>query len=56
MKEKVATQEALGEAYGEIAQESKTIDAEIDKAIGRAGVGKAGEELAALKAKLGLAE
>ncbi|TVT39524.1 PspA/IM30 family protein [Hymenobacter setariae] len=56
MKEKVAAQEALGEAYGEIAQESKSIDAEIDKAIGRAGVGKAGEELAALKAKLGLAE
>jgi phage shock protein A len=54
MKEKVAAQEALGEAYGEIAQEGKSIDAEIDKAIGRAGVGKAGEELAALKAKLGL--
>jgi phage shock protein A len=56
MKEKVAAQEALGEAYGEIAQESKSIDAEIDKAIGRTGVGKAGEDLAALKAKLGLAE
>jgi len=56
MKEKVAAQEALGEAYGEIAQESKSIDAEIDKAIGRAGAGKAGEDLAALKAKLGLTE
>ena len=56
MKEKVAVQEALGEAYGEIAQESKSIDAEIDKAIGKAGAGKAGEDLAALKAKLGLAE
>ena len=56
MKEKVAAQEALGEAYGEIAQESKSIDAEIDKAIGRTGAGKAAEELAALKAKLGLAE
>ncbi len=56
MKEKVAAQEALGEAYGEIAQESKSIDAEIDKAIGRAGAAKAGEELAALKARLGLAE
>jgi phage shock protein A len=42
MKEKVAAQEALGEAYGEIAQEGKSIDAEIDKAIGRAGAGKAG--------------
>jgi phage shock protein A len=56
MKDKVAAQEALGEAYGEIAQESKSIDAEIDKAIGRAGAGKAGEDLAALKAKLGLTE
>jgi len=56
MKEKVAAQEALGEAYGEIAQESKSIDDEIDKAIGRTGAGKAGEDLAALKAKLGLAE
>jgi len=56
MKEKVAAQEALGEAYGEIAQEGKSIDAEIDKAIGRAGAGKAGEDLAALKAKLGLTE
>ena len=56
MKEKVAVQEALGEAYGEIAQESKSIDAEIDKAIGKAGAGQAGEDLAALKAKLGLAE
>lgn len=56
MKEKVAVQEALGEAYGEIAQESKSIDAEIDKAIGKAGAGKAAEDLQALKAKLGLAE
>jgi phage shock protein A len=56
MKEKVAAQEALGEAYGEIAQAGKSIDAEIDKAIGRAGAGKAGEDLAALKAKLGLTE
>jgi phage shock protein A len=56
MKEKVAAQEALGEAYGEIAQESKSMDAEIDKAIGRTGAGKAGEDLAALKAKLGLTE
>jgi len=56
MKEKVAVQEALAESYGEIVQESKSIDDEINKAIGKAGVGKAGEELAALKAKLGLAE
>lgn len=54
MKEKVAVQEALAESYGEIAQESKSIDAEIDKAIGKAGLGKAAEDLQALKAKLGL--
>jgi phage shock protein A len=54
MKEKVAVQEALAESYGEIAQESKSIDDEIDKAIGKAGVGKAAEDLQALKAKLGL--
>jgi phage shock protein A len=54
MKEKVAVQEALAESYGEIAQESKSIDAEIDKAIGKAGVGKGAEDLQALKAKLGL--
>jgi phage shock protein A len=54
MKEKVAVQEALGEAYGEIAQQSRSIDAEIDKAIGRPGEAKASEELTALKAKLGL--
>lgn len=56
MKEKVAVQEALAESYGEIAQESRSIDDEIDKAVGRAGVGKAGEDLAALKARLGLAD
>jgi phage shock protein A len=56
MKEKVAVQEALAESYGEIAQESKSIDVEIDKAIGKAGAGQAAEDLHALKAKLGLAE
>jgi phage shock protein A len=56
MKEKVAVQEALAESYGEIAQESKSIDDEINKAIGKAGAGQASEDLQALKAKLGLAE
>lgn len=56
MKEKVAVQEALAESYGEIAQESKSIDDEINKAIGKAGVGQASEDLQALKARLGLAE
>jgi phage shock protein A len=56
MKEKVAVQEALAESYGEIAQESKSIDDEINKAIGKAGAGQASEDLQAMKAKLGLGE
>ena len=56
MKEKVAVQEALAESYGEIAQAGKSVDAEIDKALGTAGAGKASEDLKALKAKLGYSE
>jgi phage shock protein A len=54
MKEKVATEEALAESYGQIAQESRTLDQEIDKALLATGTGQASEELKALKAKLGL--
>ena len=51
MKDKVQQEEALSEAYGDIANESKTLDDEIDKAIG--GVeGKTSDSLAALKAKM----
>ncbi|UOQ97288.1 PspA/IM30 family protein [Hymenobacter sp. 5317J-9] len=53
MKEKVAVQEALAESYGEIAQAGKSLDAEIDKALGTAGATKASADLQALKAKLG---
>ena len=56
MKEKIAVQEALAESYGEIAQAGKSIDAEIDKALGTTGAGKASEDLKALKAKLGYSE
>ncbi|MDO7875486.1 PspA/IM30 family protein [Hymenobacter sp. ASUV-10] len=55
MKEKVAVQEALAESYGQIAQESKSVDAEIDKALGSTGTTKAAADLQALKSKLGLA-
>ncbi|GAA4383310.1 PspA/IM30 family protein [Hymenobacter koreensis] len=55
MKEKVAVEEALAESYGEIAQESKSIDQEIDKALGQNAGGKASADLQALKQKLGLA-
>lgn len=55
MKDKVAAEEALAESYGQIAQESKTIDQEIEKALGKDGTGQASADLQALKAKLGLA-
>ncbi|MEX1003363.1 MAG: PspA/IM30 family protein [Crocinitomicaceae bacterium] len=55
MKEKVAQDEALAESYGEIADEGKSIDEEIDAAIdsGSAEV-KASDSLAALKEKMGM--
>lgn len=53
MKEKVAQQEALAEAYGDIANESKSVDDEIDKALDHEG-GKAADDLSKLKAKLGM--
>lgn len=55
MKEKVAQDEALAESYGEIANESKSVDDEIDKALaGGTAEAKASDDLAALKAKLGM--
>lgn len=54
MKEKVATEEALAESYGQIAQENRSIDQEIDKALGSTQAGQASQDLKALKAKLGL--
>ncbi len=53
MKEKVTQQEALAEAYGDIAGESKSLDDEIDSALDGQSV-KATDDLAAMKAKLGL--
>jgi phage shock protein A len=54
MKEKVAEEEALADAYGEIANESKSIDDEIDKALGDTAKAEASESLEALKKKLGV--
>lgn len=55
MKDKVAQDEALAESYGEIANESKSIDDEIDKALeGGVNEAKASDSLAALKNKLGM--
>ncbi len=52
MKEKVSEEEALSEAYGDIANESKSVDDEIDKALGNPNESSAEDALAALKAKL----
>lgn len=50
MKEKVEKQEALAEAYGDIADENKSVDEELDSALGSSG----NDALADLKAKMGL--
>ncbi len=54
MQEKIANEEALAEAYGNIAKESKSIDDEIDRAIGDEKKSKATESLARLKEKMGM--
>lgn len=54
MKEKVEQQEALAEAYGEMANETKSLDEEIDKVIGDSNEPKASAALNELKNKLGL--
>ncbi|WP_430936891.1 PspA/IM30 family protein [Saccharicrinis sp. 156] len=51
MKEKVAQQEAMSEAYGEIALDSRSIDDEIDDVLSENSV-KASSSLEELKAKL----
>ena len=51
MKDKVAQQEALSEAYGDIADESRSLDEEIDQAIDKTD---GSESLKALKDKLGM--
>ncbi|MCH2223502.1 MAG: PspA/IM30 family protein [Crocinitomicaceae bacterium] len=56
MKDKVAEEEALAESYGDIANESRSLDDEIEDAIGDTNKLAANEELAKLKAKLGIIE
>ena len=52
LKDKVAQEEALAESYGQIANESKSVDQEIDKALGDIGRSNAKDALAALKEKI----
>ena len=54
MKEKVSQEEALAESYGEMANESKSLDDDIDADIGDSNETKAAIDLEALKAKMGL--
>ncbi len=55
MKDKVEEEEALAESYGDIANESRSLDEEIDAAIESGSAEeKASDDLAALKAKLGM--
>jgi len=51
MKEKVEKEEALAEAYGEMAEENVSLDNEIEKALGGENV-EVQSELEKLKAKL----
>ena len=53
MKEKVHQEEALAEAYGDIANSSKSIDDELDKAAEYRNA-NADDDLAKLKEQLGL--
>lgn len=54
MKEKVEQDEALAEAYGDISNESKSLDDEIDKVLEDEPKLAAADSLAALKAKMNL--
>lgn len=53
MKEKVEEEEALAQAYGEIANETKSVDDEINKAIGSEN-SKVNNDLDEIKRKLGM--
>ncbi len=55
MKEKVAQEEALAEAYGDIANNSKSVDDEINKAINVSQT-KATSELEKLKEQMGIGD
>ena len=54
MKEKVSEEEALSQAYGEMADSGRSIDDEIDKALVSSSPSKAADSLAELKSKMGI--
>lgn len=52
MKEKVSENEALSEAYADVAMENRSIDEEIDDVLGAPSDSEGTDALAALKAKM----
>lgn len=54
MKEKVNEQESLAQAYGEMADTSRTVDEEIDKALKSGPSPQVEDSLAQLKARMGM--
>lgn len=55
MREKVEEQEALAESYGQIADEARSVDDEINKALLESADSDTDDELFLLKEKLGMA-
>jgi len=53
MKEKVQQDEALSDAYADIADESRTVDDELNKALDKSNTSST-DALAALKAKMNM--
>lgn len=54
MKQKVEEDEALAQAYGEVADVDTSIDSEIDRALASGQTAQAQDKLQELKAKMGL--
>jgi phage shock protein A len=54
MKQKVEEDEALAQAYGEVADVDTSIDSEIDRALASGQSADAQDKLQKLKAKMGL--
>ena len=52
MKERVEEDESLSQAYGEVADASKSVDEEIDSALEEKNPGS--DKLAELKSKMGI--
>lgn len=56
MRDKVQEEESLAQAYGEMADVDKSIDSEIDRALGGTAPAGQSDALLQLKARMGMAE